>query len=56
MISGSHVSALDENGPDSGIRSVKFTGGESGRELLIWVEVRPLLGCLLNLVSHSLLK
>ncbi|GJJ08020.1 hypothetical protein Clacol_002227 [Clathrus columnatus] len=36
--SGWGVSSLDENGPDSGIRSVKFTGGESDRELLVWVE------------------
>jgi len=29
---------LDDNAPDSGIRSVEFTGGPGGRELLLWVE------------------
>ena len=30
----------DGNAPDSGIREVRFTTGENGRELLLWTEVR----------------
>ncbi|KAF8517387.1 hypothetical protein BU17DRAFT_8947, partial [Hysterangium stoloniferum] len=33
-----HSTRPDDNGLDSGIRSVEFTGGPGGRELLLWVE------------------